>query len=232
MHPRISFDKEYLQLLVAVFGTTISPYLLFRQSSLEAEAEEDDPRRKPLKKAPMAAGRQIRRIRTDTTGLAVANGVAFFIMLTTAAILHKGGVTEIDTAAQAAKTLTPFAGEYGEILFSLGIIGNGLFAVPVLAGAAAYAMGEAMRLPTGLRRRPREAKGFYAILGGSTLLGLAMVLLHVDPIKALIWSATINGAVAAPLMIPTMLLAENPQTMDSIRISKPLKVSAGWQRSS
>ncbi len=226
--PRISFDKEYLQLLVAVFGTTISPYLLFWQSSLEAEEEEDDPHRKPLKQAPRAADRQIRRIRTDTmTGLAVANGVAFFIMLTTAATLHKGGVTEIQTAAQAAKALAPFAGQYGEILFSLGIIGNGLLAVPVLAGSAAYALGEAIRLPRGLGRKPREAKGFYAILGGATLLGLVMVLLHVDPIKALIWSAIINGAVAAPLMIPTMLLAENPKTMDSIRISKPLRI-LGW----
>ncbi len=161
-----------------------------------------------MKRAPEQAGKQFDRIRFDTyIGMLLSNAVAFFIILSAAMTLHVKGMTDVQTSSQAAEALRPIAGRFAFVLFALGIVGTGLLAVPVLAGSAAYAVGEALRWPTGLDRKPLEARGFYTVVAVSTLLGLAINLpvvqehIHVTPIKALFWSAVINGIVAVPIMI-------------------------------
>src|SRR5208283_3947384 len=168
--PIRSFHGSYITMIVAVLGTTISPYLFFWQASQEAEEVKDRKLEKPLIRAPEQAPDQLWRIKLDTyLGMAASNLVAFFIMLTSAATLFVHGDTDIQTATQAARALEPLAGRYAYVLFSLGIIGTGLLAVPVLAGSAAYAAGEALRWRTGLDRKPADAKGFYGILTAATL---------------------------------------------------------------
>jgi Mn2+/Fe2+ NRAMP family transporter len=147
-------------------------------------------------------------MRTDTlTGMAISNVIAFFIILDTAASLHMHGVIDIQSATQAAESLRPFAGELSFLLFSLGIVGTGLLAVPILAGSAAYALAEAFKSPTGLGRPLEQARGFYGILSIATLLGVTINITSIDPIKALFWSAVINGVVAVPVMIVMMLMS-------------------------
>src|SRR6202011_5431060 len=183
---------------VAVFGKTISPYLFFWQASEEAEDVREDPEREPFKKAPEQYPDAIVRIRIDTyVGMAFSNLVALAIIITTAATLHVAGVTDIETSSQAAEALKPIAGAFAFTVFTLGIVGTGLLAVPVLAGSAAYALGEARKWPIGLARRPKQAKAFYAAIVVATLGGVGMSLSPLDPIKALFWSAVINGVVAA-----------------------------------
>jgi NRAMP (natural resistance-associated macrophage protein)-like metal ion transporter len=226
--PTISLEKEYLDALIAVLGTTISPYLLFWQSGEEVEELESEPKEDPLKKAPEQAPVQFNRIKIDTyIGMAFSNLIAYFIILTAAATLHVHGKTDINSAAEAAEALRPIAGPFASFLFSLGIVGTGLLALPVLAGSAAYGVGEAFRWPVGLDRKAREAKAFYSVLAVATLIGLGINFTKLDPIKALVWSAIINGITAAPVMCFMMLLASRPKVMGKLTLPFYLK-ALGW----
>lgn len=226
--PSVSFNSSYLTMLIAILGTTISPYLFFWQASQEVEEVETDPEAQPLKQAPYQAPEQLDRIRWDTyTGMAFSNVVAFFIILTAAATLHAQGKTDIQSAAEAAQALQPIAGNFATLLFSLGIVGTGLLAVPVLAGSAAYALGEALKLPTGLDQHPLEAKGFYAIITVATLLGLGIAVSPINSIDALFWSAVANGVVAPPVMLMLMLMTTNRRVMGRFTVSRRLRI-LGW----
>ncbi len=200
--PEISLSGEYLTVVVAVFGTTISPYLFFWQAGEEVEDEKEDPEAEALIQAPDQAPRQMARMRLDTlVGMGASNIIALFIMLTTAATLHAHGVTDIQTSSQAAEALRPIAGRFAFTVFALGIIGTGLLAVPVLAGSAAYAVGEALQWPVGLGRRPGRARAFYGAITAATLVGAMLNFTPIDPIRALFWSAVINGVAAVPIMV-------------------------------
>ncbi len=226
--PSISLETKYVVSIVAVMGTTISPYLFFWQSSQEAEDQRIDPRAHPLVDAPRQAPAEIRRIRIDTyLGMGVSNLVAFFIMVTTAATLNTHGITDIETSAQAAEALRPIAGEFAFLMFALGIIGTGLLAVPVLAGSAAYAVGEALQWPIGLARLPKEARAFYGTIAVATAIGVAINFIGIDPIKALFWTAVLNGVIAVPLMVVSMMMAMSPRVMGRFVLPRPLTVM-GW----
>ncbi len=226
--PQITFDQDYITGIVAVLGTTISPYLMFWQASEEAEDERVDDDAQPLLKAPGQAAREFRRIEFDTyTGMAYSNLIALCIIITTAATLHEHGITDIQTSAQAAEALRPIAGPFAFAVFALGIIGTGLLAIPVLAGSAAYAVGEALDWPVGLARLPREAKAFYGTLATATLIGIIINFVDIDPIKALFWTAVINGVIAVPLMAVMMIMSENPAVMGPFRLPRSLMLF-GW----
>jgi NRAMP (natural resistance-associated macrophage protein)-like metal ion transporter len=226
--PKLSFDKNYLVVLVAVFGTTISPYLFFWQASQEVEEQRATPGEQPLKRAPEQARAHLQRIEFDTyVGMGISNLVAFFIMLTAAVSLHTQGVTNVETSAQAAQALRPLAGEFAFVLFAAGIVGTGLLAVPVLAGSAAYAVAEAFRWRTGLGQAPHRARGFYMILSLAILFGVALNFTPIDPIKALFWSAVINGVIAVPFMVTIMLLAIKSEVMGRFVIRRRLR-ALGW----
>jgi Mn2+/Fe2+ NRAMP family transporter len=226
--PTFSKDAAFWTTVVAVLGTTISPYLFFWQASQEVEDFHEVPERKPLVKAPRQGPDAIERIGIDTyVGMAFSNLVALAIMVTTAATLHANGNTDIQTSSQAAEALKPVAGEFAFAVFSLGIIGTGLLAVPVLAGSAAYALGEARKWPIGLARQPLEARAFYATIVIATLAGVAISLSPVDPIKALFWSAVINGLVAVPVMVMMMLITSNPNIMRKFVITGVRRM-IGW----
>ncbi len=225
--PNVSFHADYLTALIAILGTTISPYLFFWQASAEVEEVHHVAHEKPLKRAPEQAPAELRRIRIDTClGMGVSNLIAFFIILTAAVTLHAHGVTHIDTAEQAAEALRPVAGRFAFLLFSFGIIGTGLLTVPVLAGSASYAIAEALHWRTGLERKPKEAVGFYGVLAVSTLLGLGLTF-ELDPIRALFWSAVINGVVAVPFMILLMLMSGSERVMGEFTTRGWLRV-LGW----
>ncbi|GGB43447.1 iron transporter [Sphingomonas metalli] len=225
--PRIE-GKEAVITVVAIFGTTISPYLFFWQSAQETEEVHRNPHEEPLVDAPWQARREFRRMRLDTfVGMAVSNLVAIAIMIGTAATLHAAGMSSINTAADAAKALQPVAGRFAFLLFSLGIIGTGLLAVPVLAGSAAYAIGESRGWKCGLDQRPWEAVGFYAVITLATLLGIAIDWSSLDPIKALFWSAVINGVVAVPIMAAMMLVVSRRSAMGKFTAS-PRLLFFGW----
>jgi NRAMP (natural resistance-associated macrophage protein)-like metal ion transporter len=219
---------KYIAMCVAVLGTTISPYLFFWQASQEAEEVIDRRAEKPLRKAPKQAAEQLLRIKWDTyLGMAASNIVAFFIMLTTAATLHVNGNSDIQTAAQAAKALEPLAGHYAHILFSFGIIGTGLLAVPVLAGSSAYAVGELMHWRISMEAKPWQAAKFNLALAFAVLLGLALDIVRFDPIRALVVAAILNGVLAAPLMALILLLAQNNKVMGQFTLPRYLLI-AGW----
>ena len=223
--PNITLNSAYLATLVAVFGTTISPYLFFWQASQEVEDQRATPGHKPLKEAPGQARAQLKRIRFDTTiGMIFSNLIAFCIMLTSAVTLHAAGLTNIQTASEAAGALRPLAGEFAFLLFAAGIIGTGLLAVPVLAGSAAYAVAETFSWRIGLGLSLAEARGFYFILTVATLLGVAIDLSGVDSIKMLFWAAIINGVVSVPIMVVMMLLAAKPAVMGRFVIGKRLRL--------
>ena len=226
--PDVQLTPVFLTMVVAVFGTTISPYMFFWQSSQEVEDLGPDPEARSLIHRPELADNELRRIRLDTwTGMAVCSIIAFFIVLTTSVTLHVNGVTDIKDAAQAAQALRPIAGDLAFVLFSLGIIGTGLLAVPVLAGSAAYAIAESFGWPMGLDRKLGQAPGFYAIIAAATLGGVVLSFSDIDPIKALFWSAVLNGLVAVPIMIVAMLLASRKSVMGRFTIGWTLKV-LGW----
>jgi Mn2+/Fe2+ NRAMP family transporter len=226
--PQLQWDKDYLTTVVAVFGTTISPYLFFWQASQEAEDVRETPERKALKKAPEQGPDAIERIELDTiAGMAISNLIALAIIVTAAATLHTHGVTEIRTSAQAAEALRPIAGPLAEALFAIGVVGTGLLSVPVLAGSAAYAIGEARQWKTGLARRPLQAKRFYAVICLATLVGMLMNFMPIDPIRALYWSAVINGVVATPVMAIMMWMAAAPKVMGAFVIGGWIK-RLGW----
>lgn len=226
--PHMSWKPEYITTVVAVFGTTISPYLFFWQASQEVEEQLADPHARPLIKAPQQAKANLRRIKMDTyVGMGFSNLVAFFIILTTAVTLNQHGVTDIQTSAQAATALRPIAGEFAFMLFSAGIIGTGLLAIPVLAGSSAYAMAGAFKWKNSLERAPMKAKHFYGIIAISTAIGIALGFTSIDPIKALYWSAVINGVISVPIMVVMMLMAVRPEIMGRFVISTALKLM-GW----
>ena len=226
--PTIGWNADYLTTLVAIAGTTISPYLFFWQASEEAEDVRVQPERTPLIIAGWQAAAAFSRIRADTlAGMAFSNVIAIAIMTTTAATLHANGVTNVETSAQAAEALKPIAGSFAYAIFTLGIIGTGLLAVPVLAGSAAYAVAEGMRWPVGLARQPREAWAFYCILGIATLIGVGLNFTPINPIKALYWSAVINGVVAVPVMVIVMLMTSRGSIMGEFTIGGGLR-ALGW----
>ncbi len=216
-----------IQALVAVLGTTISLCLFLWQTSQEVSDTDTHEFESPLKRAPEQAPVRFHRIRTDTfLGMAFLNLVAYFIILTAAAVLHASGKIDIQTSAQAAEALRPVAGPFAFVLFAAGIIGTGLLTLPVLAGSAGYALGEALRWPVGLERKTCQVRGFYAIIAVSTLLGLDLVL-KIDPIKALFYSAIINGVTAAPVMLLIMLMASNTRIMGAFTLKGWLRWVAG-----
>jgi len=226
--PRFALSGDSLTLVVAVFGTTISPYLFFWQSSQEVEEEEADPQEAPLLEEPQHAPAQLQRIAWETwAGMGMSNLVAFFIMLTTAATLHASGQTDIQSTEQAAQALKPIAGDFAFILFSIGIIGTGLLAVPVLAGSVGYAAGELFAWPTGLEHPPRKARGFYSVIAAAILLGIAVDLSPLDPIKALVWSAVVNGVIVVPVLVAMMVVASSSRQMGQFAATRTQRVF-GW----
>ena len=226
--PRVPLSSDMLTVIVAVFGTTISPYLFFWQAALEVEEVEANPKAHALKQSPSQAPSQLRRINIDTyVGMGLSNAIALFIIIATAATLHQSGIVDIETSAQAAEALRPIAGPLAFLLFSLGIIGTGMLAIPVLAGSAAYAVAETFRWRRGLDRKPREARGFYAIVALATLGGTALTFSPIDPIRALFWSAVINGVISVPVLIVMMLLAGNAEVMGKF-VSSPRLKFVGW----
>jgi NRAMP (natural resistance-associated macrophage protein)-like metal ion transporter len=226
--PSLSLKADYVIAVVAVFGTTISPYLFFWQASQEVEEQRAASGEKPLIAAPEQARAHLRRIRLDTwVGMGFSNIVAFFIMLTAAVTLHAHGVVDIQTSAQAATALRPLAGNFAFVLFSAGIVGTGLLAVPILAGSAAYAVAEAFQWRIGLGEALAQARGFYAIVIVATVLGVALNFTPIDPIKALFWSAVINGIVAVPIMAVMMLMAIRVDVMGRFVITRRLSI-LGW----
>jgi NRAMP (natural resistance-associated macrophage protein)-like metal ion transporter len=226
--PQIEWDAETLMMIVAILGTTISPYLFFWQASQEAEEVDDDPDQQPLKCDPMEGRVELKRIGWDTMiGMAASNLVALAIILTTAATLNANGIINIRTSADAAEALKPFAGDYAALVFALGIVGTGLLAVPVLAGSAAYAVGEARRWPVGLDRKPKRAKAFYGTIVAATAIGALMNFSPIDPIRALIVAAIINGIVSVPVMAVMMLVSTRQSVMGVFTINGPL-LWLGW----
>jgi NRAMP (natural resistance-associated macrophage protein)-like metal ion transporter len=225
--PHFVFDAPHAMALVAILGTTISPYLFFWQAGQEVE----ELRRRHVKAlcvTPRDAGPELSRIRTDTiVGMGISNLIALFIIFATAATLNTSGVTDIQTSSQAAEALRPIAGVFTFALFAAGIVATGMLAVPVLAGSAAYAVSEVFGWTEGLDRRPREAKSFYATIAVATLGGVALNFTSLDPIKALYWSAVVNGLLAAPLMAVMMVIAMNPRIMGRLTLPRPMLV-VGW----
>jgi Mn2+/Fe2+ NRAMP family transporter len=225
--PHLEFNSDTITIVVAVLGTTISPYLFFWQAAQEMEDLRVNGNGKAKPKGDVAR-RHLTRIKWDSAiGMAFSNLVAFFIILSTAATLHTAGITKIETSAQAAEALRPLAGHFAFLLFSLGIIGTGMLAVPVLAGSAAYAVTETLDLESGLDKKLHEAKGFYAIVATATLGGVVLNFTPIDPIKALLWSAVINCVIAVPIMVVMMILGSRQQLMGHFVIGKRLRVM-GW----
>ncbi|MBI3561934.1 MAG: Nramp family divalent metal transporter [Gammaproteobacteria bacterium] len=227
--PDIKFNAAFITVVVAVLGTTISPYLFFWQASQEVEDMRLDPAAKPLLRATADEARsQLWRIKVDTfMGMGFSNAVAFFIILSTAVTLNSAGITSIQTSAQAAEALRPLAGELTFLLFGLGIIGTGLLAVPVLAGSAAYAVANTLAWRHGLDRKLIHAKRFYAIIALATLGGVALDFTPIDPIQALFWSAVINAVISVPIMVIIMLMASREHVMGAYVLSRRLRV-LGW----
>ncbi len=226
--PSFELNTDYVVAIVAVLGTTITPYCFFWQSSQEAEDEQIETPGQTLLDRPDQAPAQMHRIRLDTWfGMGYSNLISLFIIITTAATLHAHGVTDIQTSAQAAEALRPIAGPFTFVLFAAGIIGIGLLAIPVLAGSCAYALGEALDWPTGLDRLPLDARAFYGTIMAATLVGILFNFVGLDPVKALFWSAVINGVVAVPLMVVIMIMAMAPRVMGPFVLPRWLSV-LGW----
>lgn len=220
LHPTLKFDTATATMVVAILGTTISPYLFFWQSSQEIE-EMGLHHRRPLRDAPRSAKAELRRMQIDSWGgMAVTHIISMSIMLATAATLHAQGITHIDGAADAAEALRPVAGDFAFALFALGIIGTGLLAVPVLAGSAAYALSETMGWRAGLELKPAEARGFYGVIGAAIIAAMLMNFSTIDPVSALFWSAVVNGLVAVPVMLVIMLLAGKHSVMGRFTLSR------------
>ncbi|MDP4199135.1 MAG: Nramp family divalent metal transporter [Bacteroidota bacterium] len=226
--PSFSMDAGFVATFVAVLGTTISPYLFFWQSSQEVEEIRTHKHEHALRGHPLEAPLALRLMRNDTvTGMGISNLIAYFIMLATAATLHAHNITNIATAEQAALALRPLAGEFCYILFALGILGTGLLALPVLAGSAAFAVAEAMHYRSGLEKKPAQAKRFYGILAAATLLGIGLIYMGLNPIRALYWSAVINGVISAPIMMVIMIMASRERIMGEFTINRTW-TTLGW----
>ena len=226
--PHLQFQKDHLTAIAAVLGTTISPYLFFWQSSQEVEEVKKNRGEKALKRDPSQARVQLERIRLDTyIGMALSNAVAFSIILTAASTLHAHGVTFVATSAQAAIALEPLAGRFAGALFAAGIVGTGLLAIPVLSASAAYGIGEACRWKVSLEKPPRQAAQFYSVIAAATLVGLSLNFAHINPVRALFWSAVLNGLIAGPLMAVIMTIASSTKVMGKFRLTPYLRIS-GW----
>lgn len=229
VEPDIRLNVNYLSLLVAVLGTTISPYLFFWQASEEAEEVHTSKEERALIRDPSETKEQLRRIRIDTyLGMFFSNSIAWFIMLASAATLFATGHRDIASAQEAAQALKPIGGNIAFALFALGIVGTGLLAVPVLAGSAAYAVGEQMKQRVGIDYSPRRAPVFYAIFGVAVLIGAALNFTSINPIRALVWSAIINGVVAVPVMVAMMLMVHNEKVMGSLAHKSNWLYRFGW----
>ncbi len=226
--PKLETSQDYLLIIVAIFGTTISPYLFFWQAAQEVEELHVQRDGNSLLSSPGDAHQHLRRINIDTMlGMAFSNIIAFFIILTTAVTLYTNGLHDIQTSAQAAEALRPIGGEFTFLLFAAGIIGTGMLAVPVLAGSAAYAVGETFRWSSSLGLELKAAKGFYAIIALSTIVGVLLDFSPIDPVKALLWSAVINGVISVPLMIAMMRIATQQKIMGKFVIGPRLRW-LGW----
>ncbi|WP_020176439.1 Nramp family divalent metal transporter [Methyloferula stellata] len=226
--PHFIWDEHFLPTVVAVFGTTISPYLFFWQSSEEAEDVQHYPVREKLLSAPEQSKSALDRIGIDTfVGMSFSNTIALAIMTTAGATFYVSGNHDIQSSAQAAKALEPLAGHFAAFIFTLGILGTGLLAVPVLAGSAAYAVGEALKWPVGFGRQVQEAKAFYATVVLATLVGMMINFSGINPIKALFWSAVLNGVVAVPIMVVMMMMAARKDILGRFAINGWLKF-LGW----
>jgi NRAMP (natural resistance-associated macrophage protein)-like metal ion transporter len=225
--PELQWNAAYATAMVAILGTTISPYLFFWQAGQEIE-EQHRHHAKPLCIVPREAGPELRRIRMDTlTGMAVSSIVSLAIVFATAATLNANGITDITTSAQAAEALRPIAGQFAFAMFALGIIGTGLLAVPVLAGSAAYAVTEMVGVAGSLDARPLKARLFYGTIAGTTLAGASLNSVGIDPVRALYWAAVVNGVLAAPLMAVMMLIVRNPRAMGRLTLSRGATL-LGW----
>ena len=224
--PHPVWSRDYLEVLVGILGTTISPYLFFWQASQEVEEERAQGRTLAQRKG--ATDEEIRRLRVDVfTGMVASNFIMFFIILTTAATLHAHGVVKIETARQAAEALRPLAGNAAYLLFTLGLIGTGMLGVPVLAGSCAYAISEAAAWRGSLEKKPRGAKKFYTVLGLAMAFGLAINYFGLDAVKMLFWSAVTNGVLAPPLILLILLLTADPTVMGD-RVSSTMERTLGW----
>jgi NRAMP (natural resistance-associated macrophage protein)-like metal ion transporter len=226
--PRFTSERAFWMMVVAILGTTISPYLFFWQAAQEVEDTKAKPERRPLREEPGQGKSALARIRLDTLiGMGFSNLVALAIMVTAGATLHASGHRELASAADAAEALRPLAGNFAFVLFAIGIVGTGLLSVPVLAGSAAYALGEARRWPVGLARKPLQAKAFYGAIAVATFLGAAANIASIDPVTALVWAAVINAIVAVPVMALLMVMAVSRPIMGEFRISKGW-AALGW----
>jgi NRAMP (natural resistance-associated macrophage protein)-like metal ion transporter len=226
--PRPTINADYLLMVVAVLGTTISPYLFFWQASQEVEEMNQGHVDRPLRELTKGGHLELDRIKVDTTiGMIFSNVIAFFIIVTTASVLHNHGVTNINSATEAAEALRPLAGDFTFLLFALGIIGTGLLAIPVLAGSAAYGVAEAFGWPATLEAKAPDAVGFYTIIAAATVIGFGLGFTGIDAIHMLVWSAVLNGIVAVPIMTMMMVIVSNPQAMGRFRARSWL-VALGW----
>lgn len=229
--PTFALNNDSFTVVVAILGTTISPYLFFWQSSQEVEEIDRKEEAKPLEEAPPQAPKELNRIELDTlAGMAVSTIVAVAIMICAAATLRANGKTDINSAADVAEALKPIAGNFAFVLFSLGIVGTGLLSIPVLAGSAAYAFAETQDWKAGLDHKPWEAVGFYGVIVAATLFGLSLEFVPLDPVKALFWSAVINGFVAVPIMIAMMMVVSSKKQMKEFTAPIAMKI-CGWAAS-
>jgi Mn2+/Fe2+ NRAMP family transporter len=226
--PKANVSADYLMMVVAVLGTTISPYLFFWQASQEVEEMNQGKHHKPLRELKRGGDPELARIRADTiAGMLLSNVIAFFIILTTASVLHANGVTNINSATEAAEALRPLAGDFTFALFAIGIIGTGLLAIPVLAGSAAYGVAEIFGWHATLEAKPDEAAGFYTIIAAATAIGFGLGFTGIDSIHMLIWSAVLNGIVAVPIMAMMMLIVSSSTIMGRFRARSWL-IALGW----
>lgn len=226
--PKANVSADYFLMVVAVLGTTISPYLFFWQASQEIEEMNQGKRDKPLRDVPSGGNPELARIRADTiSGMLLSNGIAFFIILTTASVLNANGVTKINSATEAAEALRPLAGDFTFALFALGIIGTGLLAIPVLAGSAAYGVAEVFGWHATLEAKPEKAVGFYTIIAAATIIGFGLGFTGIDSIHMLVWSAVLNGIVAVPIMTMMMLIVSSRAIMGHFRARSWL-IALGW----
>jgi NRAMP (natural resistance-associated macrophage protein)-like metal ion transporter len=226
--PKPTINADYFLMVVAVLGTTISPYLFFWQASQEVEEMHQGKIRRPLRELTRGGDPELHRIRIDTiAGMFFSNAIAFFIILTTAAVLNAHGVTNINSASQAAEALKPLAGDLAFLLFALGIIGTGMLAIPVLAGSAAYGVSEAFGWPATLEAKAPDAVGFYTIIAAATVIGFGLGFTGIDAIHMLVWSAVLNGIVAVPIMAMMMVIVANSRLMGRFR-AKSWLIALGW----
>lgn len=226
--PKFEISSTSAAVILGVFGTTISPYLFFWQASEEVENMQVGQGTQSLLSDRLPADQELRRIQWDTwSGMLYSNITAYFIILATAVTLHVSGINDIETAAQAASALRPLAGDFAYSFFALGILGVGLIGVPVLAGSAGYALSEAMGWKSGLERKVSDAGGFYGVIAVSVLAGLAIQYSPISPMKALFWSAVINGIVAVPLIVVIITLVSRKSVMGEFTVGRPM-IILGW----